>query len=313
MVLVTGATGFIGQTLCKELALQNYSVRRVVRKKTDCFLDPMSQWMPNIDGEADWSSALVDVTHVVHLAARVHQLNESKRAAQTAYGELNVRGTLNLARQAAAAGVRRFIFVSSIKVNGEATEVGRPFTAADTPAPEDAYGASKYQAEQGLLLLAERSKMEIVIVRPPLVYGPGVGANFGRMIRWLKAGVPLPLGAVVNNRRSFVFIDNLSDLLVQCLGHPKAAGEIFLVSDGHDLSTTDLLNTLAQEIDGPRWLLPVPPSILGLLATLCGKRDLVNRLLGNLQVDISKTEHLLGWRPKVSIDDAFRRTVLGSK
>jgi UDP-glucose 4-epimerase len=222
------------------------------------------------------------------------------------FRRVNVQGTLNLARQAAAAGVRRFVFVSSIKVNGEATQLGQPFTADDAPAPLDAYGVSKMEAERGLREIARQTGMEVVIIRPPLVYGPGVKANFAAMMRWLKRGVPLPLGAI-HNQRSLVSLDNLVDLLVTCITHPAAANQTFLVSDGADVSTTELLRRMGQALGRPARLMPVPVSWLKLAAAMVGKQDVAQRLCGSLQVDIEKTRRLLGWTPPLSLDQGLKR------
>lgn len=227
------------------------------------------------------------------------------------YRAINVDGTMNLARQAAAAGVRRFVFLSSVKVNGERTEVGKRFGEDDALSPEDAYGMSKAVAEAGLRLLAAESGMEVVIIRPPLVYGPGVKANFLSMMRWLSRGVPLPLGAVTENRRSLVALDNLLDFIVTCIDHPAAANETFFVSDGEDLSTADLLRRLAFAMRVPARLLPIPVWMLKATAAALGRRAIVRRLCDNLQVDITKAEATLGWHPSVSVDEALRRTAAG--
>jgi UDP-glucose 4-epimerase len=228
----------------------------------------------------------------------------------TEFRRVNVQGTLNLARQAAAAGVRRFVFVRSIKVNGESTQPGAPFKADDAPAPLDAYGVSKMEAEQGLRELAGQTGIEVIIIRPPLVYGPGVKANFAAMMHWLKRGVPLPLGAI-HNQRSLVALDNLVALLMTCLTHPAAANQTFMVSDGEDVSTTELLLRMGQAMGKPARLLPVPASWLKLAAALIGKPDVAQRLCGSLQVDISKTRELLGWVPPVSLDEGLRRAAKG--
>jgi UDP-glucose 4-epimerase len=228
------------------------------------------------------------------------------------FRRVNVQATLNLARQAAAAGVRRFVFVSSIKVNGESTQPGSAFTADDAPAPLDAYGISKMEAEQGLRQIALQTGMEVVIIRPPLVYGPGVKANFAAMMRWLKRGVPLPLGAI-ENQRSFVALDNLVDLIVTCLIHPAAANQTFLVSDGEDVSTTELLRRMGQALGCTARLLPVPASWLKLAADMLGKADMAQRLCGSLQVDISKTRQLLGWQPPLSLDSGLKKAAKAMK
>jgi nucleoside-diphosphate-sugar epimerase len=260
----------------------------------------------SIDGSTDWHDALAGCDAVVHLAARVHVMTETTADPLNEFRRVNVQGTLNLARQAAAAGVRRFVFVSSIKVNGEATQPGAPFTADDAPTPLDAYGVSKMEAEQGLREIARQTGMEVVIIRPPLVYGPGVKANFATMMRWLKRGVPLPLGAI-HNQRSLVALDNLVDLIVTCLTHLAAANQTFMVSDGEDVSTTELLRRMGQAMGHPARLVPVPASWLKVAVGLLGKGDVAQRLCGSLQVDISKTRELLGWTPPVSLDEGLRR------
>jgi nucleoside-diphosphate-sugar epimerase len=212
-----------------------------------------------------------------------------------------------LAEAAAAAGVRRFIFISSIKVNGEATLPGAPYTAEAQPAPADPYGISKLEAEQGLRALAADTGLEVVIIRPPLVYGPGVKANFLSMMRWLHKGVPLPFGAI-HNRRSLVALDNLVDLLVTCIDHPGAANQTFLVSDGEDLSTSELLRRMGFALGRPARLLPIPSRLLDVAAAMLGKTALAQRLCGSLQVDIGKTRELLNWSPPVGVDEALRKT-----
>jgi UDP-glucose 4-epimerase len=258
----------------------------------------------------DWSTALNGVSVVVHCAARVHVMRDTSVDPLEEFRRVNVQGTLNLARQAAAAGVRRFVFVSSIKVNGEATQPGCPFTADDILAPLDPYGVSKMEAEQALREIVRQTGMEVVIIRPPLVYGPGVKANFAAMMRWLQRGVPLPLGAI-HNQRSLVALDNLVDLIMTCIKHPAAANQTFLVSDGEDASTTELLRRMGQAMGHPARLLPVPASWLKLAAGLIDKRDVAQRLCGSLQVDISKTRELLGWVPPVSLDEGLRRAATG--
>lgn len=260
----------------------------------------------------DWNLALKGVQAVVHCAARVHVMQDDATDPLQAYREVNVNGTLNLARQAAQAGVRRFVFVSSIKVNGEATQPGQPFTADDVPLPLDPYGVSKFEAEVGLRDIESQTGMEVVIVRPPLVYGPGVKANFASMMRWVARGIPLPLAAI-HNARSMVALDNLVDLLLTCLKHPAAAGQTFLVSDGEDVSTTELLRRTAQAMGKRALLLPVPASVLEIGATLLGKRAVAQRLCGSLQVDIAKTRRLLDWTPPLTLDQGLKKAVEGMK
>lgn len=266
--------------------------------------------MTAINGTQSWPDWLGDRQVVLHCAARVHVMADKSKNPIEEYRRTNVLGTLNLAQQAAGAGVRRFVFISSIKVNGEATALGRPFFADDIAAPLDPYGISKMEAEQGLRDIATTTGMEVVIIRPPLVYGPGVKANFQSLMRWLARGVPLPLGSI-NNWRSLVALDNLVDLVTTCISHPAAANQTFLVSDDEDLSTTQLLQRMGQAIGRPARLIPVPPSLLKVGARLVGKPELAQRLCGSLQVDISKTRQLLGWNPPISVDEGLHRAAQG--
>jgi len=243
---------------------------------------------------------------VVHLAARVHVMDEQSADPLADFRQINVAATGQLARQAVAAGVRRFVYISSIKVNGEETAPGRAFSAEDTPAPEDAYGMSKHEAEVVLRRVAQETGLEVVIIRPPLVYGPGVKGNFQTMLNWLRRGVPLPL-ASLHNRRSLVGVSNLCDLIRICIAHPKAANETFLVSDDHDLSTAELLSLAGRAMGHPVRLWPFPPSWLQSGAVMIGKRGVARRLCGNLQVDIGKTKSVLGWVPPVDVETGLRR------
>jgi nucleoside-diphosphate-sugar epimerase len=313
VILVTGATGFVGKAVVQRLLAEDESRCVVVAVRRDD-----QQWpervLPRVTGDlepdTDWSVALGGISLVVHSAARVHVMQEAGADPLEEFRQVNVQGTLNLARQAAAASVRRFVFVSSIKVNGEATQLGRPFTADDAPAPLDAYGVSKMEAEQGLREIARQTGMEVVIIRPPLAYGPGVKANFAAMMRWLKRGVPLPLGTI-HNQRSLVALDNLVDLIVTCITHPAAANQTFLVSDGEDVSTTELLRCMGQALGCPARLISVPVSWLKLASAMVGKRDVAQRLCGSLQVDISKTRRLLGWTPPLSLDEGLKKAAEG--
>ena len=309
-VLVTGANGFVGQAVCGEAAARGFSGYGMTRSPCD-FRDGIENVVVgSIDDSTSWQGLLPACQVVVHAAARVHVMADRVQNPLDEFRRANVYGTLNLAQQAAAAGVRRFVFVSSIKVNGEATQLGFPFKADDASAPLDAYGVSKMEAEQGLRKISDQTGMEVVIIRPTLVYGPGVKANFAAMMRWLKRGVPLPLGAI-HNQRSLVALDNLVDLIVTCLTHPAAANQTFLVSDGEDLSTTQLLRRMGAALGKPARLIPVPASVLKLGAALVGRPELAQRLCGSLQVDISKTRELLGWRPPVSVDEGLRRAAEG--
>ena len=309
-VLVTGANGFIGRASCADLSSRGYRVLAAVRNSpgTDVFALPHALVMGDIDEETDWKSALIGIDVVVHLTARVHLMRDTAADPLAEYRRVNVALTVNLARQAAAAGVRRFVFISSIKVNGEVSPVGQPFAADDIPRPLDPYGVSKLEAELALLQLARHTAMEVVIIRPVLVYGPGVKANFRAMMQWIVKGIPLPLGAL-SNRRSLVAIDNLVDLIATCLHHPAAANEIFLASDGEDLTVTGLLQRTAEASGRTARLLPVPMFILRWGARILGKDAVIRRLCDTLQVDITKTRCLLGWVPPVSVDNALRKTV----
>ncbi|WP_413927631.1 UDP-glucose 4-epimerase family protein [Herbaspirillum sp. alder98] len=314
-ILVTGASGFVGSALIRQLLARRADFPGTITaalRRSDAIASPNALVRPVVVGElsgtSDWSSALTNVDVVVHCAARVHVMNDTAADPLVEFRRVNVDGTLHLARQAMSAGVRRFVFISSIKVNGEQTPPGLPFRADDVPRPSDPYGVSKMEAEQQLLQLAAEGAMEVVIIRPVLVYGPGVKANFLSMMRWLDKGVPLPLGGILGNRRSMVALDNLVDLIIVCSRHPAAVGQIFLVSDGEDLSTTGLLRKTAQALDKPARLLPFPASLLTLAARLLGRPGIAQRLCGSLQVDIEKNRTLLGWTPPVPIDEALRRT-----
>lgn len=263
----------------------------------------IERFVRDVGPHTDWLPAVSGVEIVVHLAARVHVMRDAASDPLAEFRRVNSEGTLNLARQAAAAGARRFVFLSSVKVNGEAGS----FRESDATAPSDAYGLSKSEAESGLRRIAAETGMDVIIIRSPLVYGPGVKANFRALIRGIALGIPLPLGAV-HNRRSLVALDNLVDLIVTCIDHPSAANETFFVSDGEDLSTPQLIRRLARAMGRPARLIAVPAPLLMTAATLLGKRQVARRLLGSLQVDISKARQLLGWEPPVSVDEALRRT-----
>ena len=308
MILVTGATGFIGNTLSCHLAQQGHTITAAVRHTSNIFPTAIRQtYVGDILSETDWTQALDHVDIVIHLAARVHIMSDCVADPLTECRFVNTAGTLNLARQAAAAGVRRFIFLSSVKVNGESTQHDQLFSAADVCDPDDPYAVSKYEAEQGLKDISKQTGMEIVIIRPPLVYGPGVKGNFFSMMRWLHKGIPLPLGAV-HNQRSLVALENLIDLITVCIDHPAAANQTFLVSDGEDLSTTELLQRLGAALGRHARLLSVPASWLRKAASLLGKKDIAMRLLDSLQIDMRKTCELLNWSPPVSVDEALRKT-----
>lgn len=302
-ILITGANGFVGATLCT--ALQQRAVAHVATVRAHP--QPGQTAVGDLSATTSWQAALSGCDCIVHLAARVHVMDEQAGDPLAAFRAINVDATLHLAREAVAAGVRRFVFVSSIKVNGEETS-DRPFTAFDIPAPLDPYGQSKLEAELALQELASSTGLELVIVRPPLVYGPGVRANFLNLMKLVNKGLPLPLGAV-HNRRSMVAVDNLVDLLILCCRHEQAAGQIFMVSDGQDVSVTELLQQLAQAMHKRVWLLPVPSSWMIAAAWLLGKSAIANRLFGSLQVDIGHTQQRLQWQAPVSMQQALKDTV----
>lgn len=305
-ILITGATGFLGQALTDKLWSDGYSVVAAVRRESAILGgDVESVKVGNISTQTDWQQALNKVDVVIHCAARAHIMNDVVADPLAEFRKVNTAGTLNLAKQAAEACVRRFVFISSIKVNGELTE-SVPFSSEDSFVPTDPYGLSKYEAEQGLLALAKETGMEVVIIRPTLVYGSGVKGNFASLLKWMKRGVPLPLGAI-HNQRSLVALDNLVDFIIHCIDHPKASNEIFLISDGEDVSTTELLQKVAKAFDKRALLLPIPVSWMTLAAKLLGKADVANRLFGSLQVDSSKAHELLGWEPIITMDGQLEK------
>lgn len=306
-VFVTGAGGFVGKAVCDSL-VGSHIVLGGVRNANVHSLPAWESVVCQLTPNWDWSEVLRGVSTVVHCAARVHMLKELASDPLRAYREVNLNGTLNLARQSAKAGVRRLVFVSSIKVNGEATKPGQAFRSQDVPMPLDPYGISKLEAEQGLREIELKTGLEVVIVRPTLVYGPNVRANFLRLLTLVSRGMPLPFG-LVENRRSMVALDNLVNLLTTCITHPKAAGQTFMVSDGNDLSTPDLITLLAELMGCKARLLPVPPGILRLLGVVTRRRHDVERLLGSLQVNIDHTCTTLGWRPPINVETGLLKTV----
>ena len=309
MILLTGASGFVGKAVLKTAQQRGLGLRPIYRSLELASGQPDAVLVSGLEDAANWSQALLDIDVVIHAAARAHVMREEALDPLAQYRRVNVEGTLNLARQAAAAGVRRFVFISSIKVNGEATAPGCPFTADNTPDPADAYGRSKAEAEVQLKQVAQQTGMELVIIRPPLIYGPGVKGNFASLMRWVCRGLPLPLGAVTQNRRSLVGLDNLVDLILVCTAHPKAANQTFLVSDGEDLSTAGLVRKISKAIGQPARLLWVPTGALSFMAGLLGRAIISQRLLGSLQVDIHKTCELLDWKPTVAVDEGLRKAV----
>ena len=302
-VLVTGANGFVGTALSARLAASGFEVVPAVRCKSGV---PLAVVVGNLDASTDWRSALSGCDAVAHLAARVHVMNDTAQNPLALYRETNTEATLNLARQAAQAGVKRFVFISTIKVNGEGR--AEPYRENDLPAPEDAYAISKWEAEQGLWLIARETGMEVVILRPPLVYGPGVKANFLRLMQTVQKGWPLPLGAI-RNRRSLLYLGNFVDAIRVCVEHPAAAGQTFLLDDGEAVSTPELIRAVGQAMGRPARLLAVPVGVLELAGGLIGKRAAVARLTGSLFVDSSLIRSRLGWTPPYTLHQGLAATV----
>jgi len=304
-VLVTGANGFIGRALCFQLERAGYHVVPGVRRAYEM---PGEKLVGELNGETCWSHALDGCETVVHLAARVHVLQERSSNSLAEFRTVNVDGSANLARQAAAAGVRRFVYLSTAKVHGESTEIDKPFSEDDPPAPIDPYSISKWEAEQALWKIVKDTSMELVIIRPPLVYGPGVKANFLAIMTSLRLGVPMPFASVTNNRRSLVALDNLVDIIATSLVHTRAVNQTFLVSDCEDLSTADLLLRMGEALGRPVHLFHVPLPILKLGGIILNKPSLYQRLCCSLRLDISKTNRLLDWKPPILVDEGLRRT-----
>ena len=307
VVLLTGATGFIGKALTHYLKSDDsYSLVTVSRSNENIRTpDVKSYIIHDISPETEWSDFLQDVDVIIHTAARAHIIKENSDDPLTEFRKTNCQGTLKLAEKAAQIGIKRFIFISSVGVHGDQSL--RPFTEKDPLSPLEPYAISKLEAEKGLFEIADKSEMEVVIIRPPLVYGPNAPGNFRLLVNWVSKNVPLPLGSV-HNKRSFIGLDNLTDFIITCIEHPAAANETFLVSDDEDMSTTELLQRMGSALGKSARLIPVPPLLLQTGAGLFGKRKMARRLLGSLQVDISKAKELLGWRPPVSVDEGLRRT-----
>ena len=310
-IVITGATGFVGQHLVRRLIDAGHYALSVAVRAIDPAMFPAQIEqinIKNISTNTDWTNALQGCEVLIHLAARVHVMQENTLNPLAQYRQMNVDSTINLARQAAQLGVKRFIFISSIKVNGESTHESAVYRADSPPTPQDAYAISKLEAEQALFALGKTTGMEIVIIRPTMIYGPGVKGNFQRMLAWLQKGYPLPLKSI-KNKRSFVSVYNLVDLIDRCIDHPQAKNQIFLVSDGEDLSVGELLFKTAKAMNQSARLIPVPHWMLTCIGRLTGQQIIVQRVCGSLQVDISKTCELLDWKPVISPDEALRRTV----
>ena len=308
-ILIIGATGFVGKALVSELVVQNFSIAAIVRDDVAVLPNGVGKIaVGDLTKVSDWRPTLESVDVVIHVAGRVHIMNDVVDDPLAAFRKMNVEVTLLLAKQAAEAGVKRFVFISSVKVNGEITEPNQSFKPDDDFVPNDPYGLSKHEAEQGLLALAKETGMEVVIIRPPLVYGPSVQANFALMMACVKKNIPLPLGAI-HNQRSLVALDNLVSFIILCVDHPQAANEVFLISDGEEVSTTRLLEKVAKAFDKRSLLIPVPVNVMWLVARLVGKGDVANRLFSSLQVDSSKARELLGWKPVITMDEQLNKIV----
>ena len=309
-ILVTGASGFVGAALVLELARRDRYILRGTYQRPEKFAAcrDLEPFCGVLAPETDWTQALQDVDTVIHTAAKVHDMARPTLASQSDYQRINVEGTVRLAQQAAQLGVRRFIFVSSIKVNGEKTPKERGFTVTDAAAPTDDYGRSKLDCERALLEISNTHSMEIVVVRPPLLYGPGVRGNFQSLLKLVASGVPLPLKSI-DNRRSFMAIDNLVDLLITCINHPHAANRVFLVSDGQDLSTPDLVLRIGVAMGLSVKIFSVPPWMLSICSVALGKPGVAQRMCESLQVDMTTTQQVLGWNPPINLEEGLRRAV----
>jgi nucleoside-diphosphate-sugar epimerase len=306
-VLVTGANGFVGGQVCRTLRQQGFAVKAAIRRNAPGPAEDLD-YVPvgDIGPDTDWTDALQGVNLVVHLAGRAHVRGESLSNSMAEYERVNTWGTIRLA-QMAAGKVERFLFVSTVKVNGEET-LDQPFVETDRPGPLDAYAVSKWQAEEGLLALHQQGKLPVVIIRPPLVYGPGVRANFLQLIRWVDSGLPLPLGRI-KNKRSLVGLRNLADFILKCLKHPSAPGEIFLVSDQEDLSTPDLIRRIGGFLGRSAYLIPLPYRCLSIMAHMVGKRDALGKLCHSLQVNAAKAQRVLQWQPAFSVNEELKQTI----
>ncbi len=313
-ILVTGATGFIGLALVDSLIDAKHSVVALIREQSldlpeevvQVVAEDLKSWSAaNSSFESKMKKILPDVDIIIHLAARVHVMTDDLNDPLTEFRAVNVDATLALARIAADIGIKRFIYLSSIGVNGNNTS--QPFTERDNPSPHNCYAASKYEAEHGLLALAHASNMEVVVIRPPLVYGPNAPGNFATLMAWMSRGVPLPFGAI-HNKRSLVALDNLIGFIIHCLIHPKASNEIFLISDKEDVSTTELLQRVAKGFGYRPWLIPVPVPFMNFIGKLLGKNDVTDKLFASLQVDASKARNLLAWKPVITMDEQLKKT-----
>lgn len=303
MILITGANGFLAKNLINILS-DEYLLKLIERTHSG----KLNSYYKDINSRTNYDDVFEDVSCIIHCAARVHVMADKSSNPLDDYREVNTDGTLNLARQAASAGVKRFIFISSIKVNGEATKLDHPFNSLAKRMPEYFYGQSKAEAEEQLLALAEETELEVVIIRPTLVYGAGVKANFASLMNLVSKGFPLPFGLINSNKRSLVSVTNLVDLIVTCIDHPKAKNQVFLVSDDHDVSTYEMVKQMSVACGKTNFQLPIPAWCYKLVGKLLKKEDVVDRLIGSLQVDISHTKETLDWTPPQSVQDGFKET-----
>ncbi|PKG88818.1 nucleoside-diphosphate sugar epimerase [Psychrobacter sp. Sarcosine-02u-2] len=312
-ILVTGANGFVGESIVKRLLTTEYQTIASVRKLPKLQQDCEYRLINNLEDNSNLTSVLRDIDVIIHSAARVHMMDDKSADPLTEFRKVNVEGTLNLARQAVESGVKRFIFISSIKVNGEATELGRPYTEGSKPNPIDPYGVSKYEAEQGLVKIADTTALEVVIIRPSLVYGENVKGNFHSLMKWNYKGIPLPIGGIKQNLRSLVSVDNLVDFIVTCIEHKDAKNEVFLISDDDDISTAALLEEISKGLGVKNKAVNIPAKFINTAASAIGKSGVAQRLSGSLQVDISKAKTLLGWHPKYSTSESIQKTARSYK
>lgn len=313
IVAVTGASGFVGSRLVAELVARGFFVRAITRRSplSPCGVNSRHDTfcLGDIDSRTEWSTALAGVTTIIHCAAHVHLTRGADQDAIEYYREVNVRGTLKLSEEAAKAGVKRLVFLSSIGVNGSVTKHGERFTSTDTIAPKEAYAISKMEGERALWGVSKNAGLEVVIVRPPLIYGPNAKGNVARLYKFVRSGIPLPFGAI-KNQRSMIGLDNLIDFLITCNTHPEAVGRTFLVSDGVDLSTPEFMRLVAGEMGKISRMYPVPLWLLRLIAHFMGRGGDLSRLSGSLQIDCNSSNRLLGWQPPFTVREGVRRMVL---
>jgi len=309
-VLVTGAGGFVGKQLCKKLTADGVNVTGMARSPVDG-LGNIKLIVKELNSDADLTTVLTGIDAVIHLAGRAHVMKETTGNPYQAYADINIGVTKRLAESAVKQGVKRFVFLSSVKVNGERTTT-TPFTENDQPEPESDYGKTKYKAEKDLIQISEKTEMEVVIIRPPLVYGQGVKANFKSLIELCQSNMPLPLGAI-HNKRSFIYIENLISFIIKCIDHPKAANQTFLISDDSDISTTQLIRYIKLASNKKTLLIPVPVTLLKGIFDIVGKASLSDRMCGDLQVDVNKAKTLLDWKPPYTVQHGIATTIGGER